>query len=220
VGRTLGRVDGFDQDEAADQGDEGAIVLGGLFAPQSDALEALDLAVGLLDARAAFVQDAWEEFRSCEIGSVGDHRADAAITCGLPIGCGIVALVRDGGARRDVGTKIEQRFEVAAIAGFATGQMEGQGQTVEIGLQMDLRREAATRDAEGLAFLPPFAPAAETCARTMVESNICTRWALPLRPARASKKASNTPDRLKRQKRFQTLFQFPNSAGSARQVML
>src|ERR1700730_18339089 len=85
----LGRVDGFDQDEAADQGDEGAIVLGGLFAPQSDALEALDLAVGLLDARAAFVQDAWEEFRSCEIGSVGDHRADAAITCGLPIGCGI-----------------------------------------------------------------------------------------------------------------------------------
>jgi hypothetical protein len=32
----------------------------------------------------------------------------------------------------------------------------------------------------------------------------------------ASKKVSNTPLRLKRQKRFQMLFQEPNSAGSAR----
>jgi hypothetical protein len=38
--------------------------------------------------------------------------------------------------------------------------------------------------------------------------------------ASASKKASNTPAWLKRQKRFQTEFQFPNASGSARQVML
>jgi hypothetical protein len=38
--------------------------------------------------------------------------------------------------------------------------------------------------------------------------------------ASASKKASNTPAWLSRQKRFQTEFQLPNSAGSARQVML
>ncbi len=31
---------------------------------------------------------------------------------------------------------------------------------------------------------------------------------------------SNTPERLSRQNRFQMLFQLPNSAGSARQVML
>jgi hypothetical protein len=54
----------------------------------------------------------------------------------------------------------------------------------------------------------------------MVESNICTRWAVPLRAAKASKKASNTPARLKRQNRFQTEFQLPKHAGSARQVML
>jgi hypothetical protein len=41
-----------------------------------------------------------------------------------------------------------------------------------------------------------------------------------LKEASASKKVSNTPLRLKRQKRFQMLFQEPNSAGSARQVML
>jgi hypothetical protein len=41
-----------------------------------------------------------------------------------------------------------------------------------------------------------------------------------LKEASASKKVSNTPLRLKRQKRFQMLFQEPNSAGSARHVML
>src|SRR3954467_11894657 len=38
--------------------------------------------------------------------------------------------------------------------------------------------------------------------------------------ARASKKASNTPAWLKRQKRFHTEFQFPHAAGRARHVML
>src|SRR3954470_24131460 len=38
--------------------------------------------------------------------------------------------------------------------------------------------------------------------------------------ARASKKASNTPAWLRRQKRFHTEFQFPNASGRARQVML
>jgi hypothetical protein len=54
----------------------------------------------------------------------------------------------------------------------------------------------------------------------MVESNICTRWAVSLSAAKASKKASKTPARLKRQNRFQTEFQWPKHAGSARQVML
>jgi hypothetical protein len=40
------------------------------------------------------------------------------------------------------------------------------------------------------------------------------------RPASAWKKASKVPVRLSRQKRFQMLFQLPNSAGSARQVTL
>ncbi len=54
--------------------------------------------------------------------------------------------------------------------------------------------------------LPPFAPAAETCARTTVLSNICTRRAVLLVSARSPKNASNTPDRLSRQDRFHTLF--------------
>jgi hypothetical protein len=85
---------------------------------------------------------------------------------------------------------------------------------------VDLGREAATRSAERLGVLPPFAPAADTCARTIAESNICTRCALLLVAASASKNASKVPVRLSRQKRFQTLFQLPNAAGSVRHVML
>ena len=68
--------------------------------------------------------------------------------------------------------------------------------------------------------LPPFAPAAETWAPTTVESNICARWAVSLIAASASKKTSNVPGRLKRQNRFQTLFQCQNFSGRARQVIL
>ncbi len=50
----------------------------------------------------------------------------------------------------------------------------------------------------------------------MVESNICTRWAVRLVAVSASNIASNTPARLSRQNRFQTAFHSPNSAGSAR----
>jgi hypothetical protein len=109
---------------------------------------------------------------------------------------------------------------VAAVTGFAAGQMKGQRQAVEIDLQVDFGREAAARAAERLIVLPPFAPAAETCARTTVESNIVTRCAVSLIAASASKKASKVPDRLNRQNRFHTLFQCPNVSGRARQVML
>ena len=98
--------------------------------------------------------------------------------------------------------------------------MERQREPVQINLEVDLSREPTPRAAERLILLPPLAPAAETCARTTLESNIWIRCAVWLRAARASKKASNTPAWLRRQKRFQIEFQLPNSAGSARQVML
>jgi hypothetical protein len=67
--------------------------------------------------------------------------------------------------------------------------MKGDGQAVEIGLEVDFARESAPRAAERLIFLPPFAPAAETCARTTVLSNICTRCAVLLVSARSWKNA-------------------------------
>src|SRR5205814_6343539 len=53
--RTLGRVDGFAQDEGARKRDEGGDVLRGLLAASGEAFEALDLADTLLDAGAHYV---------------------------------------------------------------------------------------------------------------------------------------------------------------------
>ena len=106
------------------------------------------------------------------------------------------------------------------VARFAAGEVEGDRMSVEIGFQVDLAGESAAGPAEGLTMLPPFAPAADTCARAIVESKSWTRCALSLVAARWSNMASNTPALLRREKRFHTVFQGPNSLGSARQEML
>lgn len=106
-----------------------------------------------------------------------NDRDDAARARCLPVGLAGVALVADSGARIDIGAEPEQDREIRRIALFASGQVEGDGMAVEVGLQVDLGGEAATGTAKRLAVLPPLAPAAETWARTMVESNICTRCA-------------------------------------------
>ena len=63
-------MDGFDQDEAEGERDEGTVIARSLLATKGDALEALEFADGLLDARPRFVED----FRE-ESGSVGCSRA-------------------------------------------------------------------------------------------------------------------------------------------------
>lgn len=134
----LGRVDGFDQDEAEGERDEGTVIARSLLATKGDALEALEFADGLLDARPRFVED----FRE-ESGSVGCSRAmrndrtNAALAGTVAIGFGVVTFVGDGGARQNIGSDVEQEFEVAAVAGFAPGQMEGERQAVEIDLEVD-----------------------------------------------------------------------------------
>lgn len=86
----LTRVDGFDQDEAAGEGDEGAVVPGGLFAAKGDAFESLELSEGLLDAGAGLVERLGEEGGLVlGIRAIRDDRADAAIAGGLPVGLGI-----------------------------------------------------------------------------------------------------------------------------------
>lgn len=80
----------------------------------------------------------------------------------MPVGLAGVTLVADNCSRIDVGTEAKQDREMRCVAFFASGQVEGDGMAVEIGLQMDLGGEAAARAAERLTLLPPLAPAAET----------------------------------------------------------
>ena len=101
--------------------------------------------------------------------------SDAARSRGVPIGLAGVAFVADDGARLNVGSDLgpggvseSHQF----VEGFAAGQIEGDDIPGGVRFCVDFRGEAAARTPKRLAFLPPFAPAADTCARTMVESNI------------------------------------------------
>ncbi len=193
----------------------------GFVAAHRDAFEPLELADRLFDTRTKFVEALWKKTSSLlGVFATWDNRRDAARACGRPIGLAVVSLVRDRDARPNVGADGKRRFELCAVADLAPGQVEVERVAVEIGLEVDFGRETAARAAECLAMLPPFAPAAETWARAVVLSKNWTRCAVWLLSASNWKNASNTPDRLSRQNRFHTLFQLPNSLGSARQVML
>ena len=101
-----------------------------------------------------------------------DDRSDAALPRRFAVGFAGVAFVADDSARLNVGPDVEQDFEVTPVEGFAARQIEGDNVAGGVRFCVDFCGEAAARAAERLAFLPPFAPAADTCARTMVESNI------------------------------------------------
>ena len=93
---------------------------------------------------------------------MGDHGSDAARPRGVAVGPAGVAFVADDGAGLNVGPDVEQGLEMASVEGFATGQVEGDDGPGGIRFCVDLRGEAAPRAPERLAFLPPFAPAADT----------------------------------------------------------
>jgi len=118
-------VDEFDQAQAGGEADDGSEVTGGFFAAQCDAFEALEPAEAVLDAGAGLVERPGEEGRLVLfIGFVRDHRRDAARPCGGAIGLAGIALVGDGGARRDIGPDIEQGLEMRRVGFLAAGQVE------------------------------------------------------------------------------------------------
>ena len=160
--------------------------------------------IGLLDARTALIERLWEEDGLVlDVGAIGDHWADAPSNAPLG-GCSWRHIPcrpwrREGGyrARRPTGSGTEDcRWLRRTVSSNTSGRPR------KSSLQMDLGGETALGAPERLARLPPFAPAAETWARTTVLSNICTRCAVGLCSASIWKKASNTPALLSRQNRF------------------
>jgi hypothetical protein len=69
----------------------------------------------------------------------------------------------------DVGSDVEQGFEVTRVGRFSASQVEGDDVAGGVRFCVDFHGEAATRAPGRPA---PFAPAADTCARTTVKSNI------------------------------------------------
>ena len=113
VPELLGRVDGFDQDEAESKRDERAVILRRLLASKCDALKALELANRLFDAcprlGECFRKEGGYVFG---VGSMRDCRTYSASAYGFAIWFGVVALVSERGTRIDVGADVEKRLEV------------------------------------------------------------------------------------------------------------
>ena len=84
----------------------------------------------------------------------------------------VVSFVPHRSAGCDLRPEVEQDLELRAVARLTLREVEGKRPSIEINLEVDLGRKAPARAAERLTILPPLAPAAETCARTMVESSI------------------------------------------------
>jgi hypothetical protein len=177
-------VDGFNQHQPACKTDDGGVADVGLFAAHGDAFEPLELADRLFDARAKFIEALGKEATSLlGVFTTRDYRCDTTCARGDAICDAVISFVGDCDARTDVRADVERCLELGAVAGFATGQVEVERMAVEIGLEVNFGREAATRAAEGLMLLPPFAPAAETCARAVVLSKNWIKCAVSLHSA-------------------------------------
>jgi hypothetical protein len=99
----------------------------------------------VLDPGSAFVEDPGKELGFIgHVGPVGNNRADAAASGGLPVRRRIVSFIGQRGARRNVRADIEQGLELTAVAGLAAREMKRQGLAIEVGLEVDLGREPAT----------------------------------------------------------------------------
>ena len=86
IGERLGRVDGFDQDEAESKRDKRAVILRRLLASKRDTLEALELADRLFDSCPRLVQCFWKEGGHVfGVGSVRDCWTYSALACGLAV---------------------------------------------------------------------------------------------------------------------------------------
>src|ERR1700686_2239917 len=104
--------------------------------------------------------------------SVGFWRDDGFDAARLQVGSdlvGVVSLVGEKRVRRLL-RQIDQRVVGFAVRCFAGREMEGDGTASGITETMNFTGEPAPRAAKSSLISPPFPPAAETWARTVVES--------------------------------------------------
>jgi hypothetical protein len=124
----------------------------------------------------------------------------------------VIALV---GKQVLKGKTADQLLGLADVMRLARSQNEANRIAEGIDADVDLCAQAAARAPNRLIFAAPLlAPAACWCARTTVESMI--RYSKSGSSASALKRRSQTPFLAHRRKRWNTLFQLPNSPGKSR----
>jgi hypothetical protein len=68
---------------------------------------------------------------------------DPSAAGSLAVGFGVISFVGDGGPRRLVRANVEERFELAAIAGLVAGEVKHEREAVVIAVDVDFRAKAA-----------------------------------------------------------------------------
>lgn len=143
--------------------------LGKLVIASRDCAVDLEMAEHTLDAIALPVEAPVPADRGDAMRARRNNRPDAAR---LEIGAdrvGVVALVRKERVGRRL-REIDQDFVVLAVRRLAAGEVEGERAAPGVGDTVNLTGEPAPRAAKRLFASPPFAPAADTWPRTVVES--------------------------------------------------
>lgn len=122
-----------------------------------------------LDAIALTIKSLAVADRLCAVGFRRNDRFDPALLQVIADRVGVVSLIGKKSLRRLI-RQIDQRVVGFAVCGFAGREMEGDGAASGITETMNLTGEPAPRAAKSSLMNPPFPPAAETWARTVVLS--------------------------------------------------
>jgi hypothetical protein len=174
----------------------------------------LEMADQALDAVALAIDAPVPSDRDLAMGTRRDGSPDALVAQGAADGVRVISLVGEqvGGAC------ISQRrhgLERRAVRRFAAGEMEDERDAAGITETMNFTGEPAPRAAKSLFASPPFAPAAETWPRTVVESMLW-RELSAIACASVEATASQTPASLQRRKRWYTVIHLPYFSGTSR----
>ncbi len=149
--------------------EHGEETFGELIVSCCDGAVDLEVAEHALDAVALPIEAFVPSDRGLAVGFRRNDRPNAARLEGGANGVGVVGLVGEQGIGRGFG-QIDQGFEALAVRRLAAGEVKGERASAGVGETMNFTGEPAPRAAKRLFASPPFAPAAETCPRTVVES--------------------------------------------------
>ena len=166
---SLGRVDKFEPELDGRQMKHAEEALCELVVAGGDGAVDLEMADAALDPAAQAIEPAAPTDGTRAVRARRDDRADAAAFQIGADGVAVVGLVADqrrGGPLR----QIDQRRVGLAVVRLAAREVEGERPAAGVTDHVNFTGEPAPRAAKRLFASPPFAPAADTWPRTVVES--------------------------------------------------
>ena len=122
-----------------------------------------------LDDVALFVDAFVPADRVLAVGTGRNDRTNAIVDQCFANSVAVVSLVREQ-MFRPIFCHCSQRIERRGIVRFSAREVEGERDAAGVTETMNFTAEPAPRAAKSLFASPPFAPAAETWPRTVVES--------------------------------------------------